>query len=146
FSKIRRFLHLVECKVGADNLVTIFNDASLIETTVKSICVLDGDKSVNINRCLLKLPGVVSPEVICFKYIEELNANDDKSFWADRTIIDLGYTKTKYLSDIRFDITSIETKIEGVKKITGTAKGMARQLNKDVFEKHREFFELVFRH
>ncbi|TYL42367.1 ATP-dependent endonuclease [Dickeya sp. ws52] len=145
FSKIRRFFHLVECKVGADNLVSIFSDNSLLDTTLKSICVLDGDKKLDIKRCTIKLPGGKSPEVICFEHAEYLYQSDDRDFWRDNTIRGLGYTKTKFLSDIREDISSIEEKIKQVKEITGTSKGVARDLNKKQFEKHREFFELVFR-
>lgn len=145
FSKIRRFFHLVECKVGADNLVSIFSDSSLLDTTIKSICVLDGDKKLDINRCTIKLPGDKSPEVICFEHAEHLYQSDDRGFWRDATIRELGYTKTKFLSDIREDISSIEEKVKLVKEITGSSKGVARDLNKKRFEKHREFFELVFR-
>lgn len=145
FSKIRRFFHLVECKVGADNLVSIFSDSSLLDTTIKSICVLDGDKKLDINRCTIKLPGDKSPEVICFEHAEHLYQSDDRGFWRDATIRELGYTKTKFLSDIREDISSIEEKVKLVKEITGSGKGVARDLNKKRFEKHREFFELVFR-
>ncbi|UCZ80434.1 AAA family ATPase [Pectobacterium carotovorum] len=145
FSKIRRFFHLVECKVGADNLVSIFSDNSLLDTTIKSICVLDGDKKLDINRCTIKLPGDKSPEVICFEHAEHLYQSDDRDFWRDATIRGLGYTKTKFLSDIREDISSIEEKVRQVKEITGSSKGVARDLNKKRFEKHREFFDLVFR-
>lgn len=145
FSKIRRFFHLVECKVGADNLVSIFNDNSLLDTTLKSICVLDGDKKTNLTRCTIKLPGDKSPEVICFEHAEHLYISDDRNFWHDNTIRSLGYTKTKFLSDIRGDISSIEEKIQQVKEITGSSKGVARELNKKRFEKHQEFFDLVFR-
>ncbi|MBN3131604.1 AAA family ATPase [Pectobacterium brasiliense] len=145
FSKIRRFFHLVECKVGADNLVSIFSDNSLLDTTIKSICVLDGDKKLDINRCTIKLPGDKSPEVICFEHAEHLYQSDDRDFWRDATIRGLGYTKTKFLSDIREDISSIEEKVRQVKEITGSSKGVARDLNKKRFEKHLEFFDLVFR-
>ncbi|UYP72862.1 hypothetical protein [Pantoea dispersa] len=117
----------------------------MLDTTLKSICVLDGDKKPDISRCTIKLPGEKSPEVICFEHAEHLYESDDRDFWRDNTIRSLGYTKTKFLSDIREDITSIEEKVRQVKEITGTGKGVARDLNKKRFEKHREFFDLVFR-
>ncbi|MEI7184927.1 AAA family ATPase [Pectobacterium carotovorum] len=146
FNLVRRFFHLVPSKIGADNLATIFKDPYLLETSLKSICILDGDKLNSLERCTMKLPGKESPEVMFFKYIEEIFAKNDASFWRNKNITNQGYTKQKYLSDIRPDILVISEKIEDFKIKTGTTKGIERDLNKSAFNKHINFFRLVILH
>lgn len=145
FSMVRRFFHLVPCKIGADNLSTIFNDPYLLETTLKSICILDGDKQSDISKCTIALPGKESPEQLFFKYIEQLNS-ENNDFWKNRNIIRLGYTKHKYLHDIKPDIDSIQIAISEKKDSGSSSKGIERQLNKKIFNKHINFFRLVMSH
>ncbi|WP_447882717.1 ATP-dependent nuclease [Serratia fonticola] len=146
FALVNRFFHLVPCKIGSENLVTIFKDEHLSETSLKSICILDGDKNNDLSCCIITLPGKESPESMFFKYIEELNLNNDPSFWRNKNITSQGYTKQKYLSDIRPDILDIEQRTVDSKKQHGTAKGIVRSENKKVFNKHSAFFRIVIRH
>jgi len=146
FNLVRRFFHLVPSKIGADNLATIFKDPYLLETSLKSICILDGDKSNALDRCTMKLPGKESPEAMYFNYIENICSKNDPSFWRNKNIREQGYTKQKYLSDIRPDILGIKEKIEEYKQKNGTAKGIERELNKTVFNKHLNFFRFVILH
>ncbi|MDC9622410.1 AAA family ATPase [Xenorhabdus sp. XENO-7] len=146
FALVRRFFHLIPCKIGADNLVTIFKDPYLLETSLKSICILDGDKNSNLNKCTITLPGKESPENMFFKYIEWLDLNNEATFWKNKNIIGQGYTKQKYLSDIKSDISEIKEKIEELKKQNGSLKGVERDMNKKIFNKHSVFFSLVIRH
>ncbi|AUJ83190.1 AAA family ATPase [Enterobacter cancerogenus] len=146
FNLVRRFFHLVPSKIGADNLATIFKDPYLLETSLKSICILDGDKSNSLERCTMKLPGKESPEVMFFKYIEQIYTKNDTSFWRNKNITKQGYTKQKFLSDIRPDILAINAKIEEFKAKNGTTKGIERELNKTIFNKHINLFRLVILH
>lgn len=148
FLNISHFFHLIKCKIGSDNLTTIFDDPCLKETTLRSICILDGDKngSVDISKCITKLPGDGSPEQLYFEYIEKLYHDDDNSFWRNKNIIRLGYTKNKYVNDIRKDIISIQNEIQEIKSKGHSVKGVERAKNKKVFNHHLEFFRLVILH
>lgn len=145
FALIRSFFHLVQCKIGADNLSTIFNDPYLLDTSLKSICILDGDHKGDLAKCTLKLPGEYSPEKMFFDYSSDLYENHP-DFWGDSDIISLGYTKDMYLYNIKPDIEKIDQKIEEKKSNKEKTKGLTRQLNKEVFQKHIEFFRLVILH
>jgi len=141
-----RFFHLVPCKIGADNLATIFSDPFLLETSLKSICILDGDKKSDISRCTIKLPGKESPENMFFNYIEHLYNTKDRSFWRNTQITGQGYTIQKYVSDIRNDILDVVIKLNEAKAIGKSTKGIERENNKKIFNKHINFFTLVIMH
>lgn len=145
FAAIKHFFHLVPCKIGADNLNTIFSDQYLC-TFLKSICILDGDHKSDLNRCIMTLPGNNSPEKLLFNYIKKIYDNDDSSFWKNSLITSTGYTKYKYTHDIKLDIESIDEKLKEIKEKFGTTKGKERELNKSIFNKYRKFWELVIRH
>jgi len=153
FSVVRNFFHLVPCRVGSENLLTIFGDEYLLETTIKSICILDGDKTnVNskdfraLNRCITKLPGDLSPEFMFLDFVEDLFENDTRDFWNDGELRHRGYGKLKYADDIRPDILKIEEEKRRIKAVKGTSKGVGRKESKEVFKKHVEFFTLVMRY
>ena len=69
FTIIKHFFHLVPCKIGADNLNTIFSDQYLC-TFLKSICILDGDHKSDLSRCIMTLLGNSFPEKLLFNYIK----------------------------------------------------------------------------
>ncbi|MBC8945196.1 ATP-dependent nuclease [Xenorhabdus indica] len=146
FALVRRFFHLIPCKIGADNLLTIFSDPYLLETSLKSICILDGDKKADLNKCTITLPGNESPEKMFFDYIEYIYLTNDTTFWKNRYIMNQGYTKQKYLDDIRHDILNIKKELDELTKEKKSSKGKERNLNKAVFNKHPAFFRLVIRH
>ncbi len=68
FSQIRRFFHFVEANIGATNLQAIFNDSYLLKTTMKYICILDGDQNPDLNKYTITLPGGDSPQKIVMSY------------------------------------------------------------------------------
>ena len=68
FSQIRRFFYFVEANIGATNLQAIFNDSCLLKTTMKYICILDGDQNRDLNKYTITLPGGDSPEKIVMSY------------------------------------------------------------------------------
>ncbi|WP_446905661.1 ATP-dependent nuclease [Citrobacter portucalensis] len=146
FRLASRFFHFVPCKIGADNLATIFKDPYLLETSLKSICILDGDKKNELERCTMTLPGNESPENMFFNYIEYLYSTNDATFWRNKNIYGQGYTKQKYVNDIRPEILSIKDKVEESKRLNGTSKGIERELNKTIFNRHSSFFRLVILH
>lgn len=147
FSKVRNFFHFVNSNIGASNLLSIFNDDNLLKSTMRSICLLDGDQKSkkDYNKCVLALPGTDSPEEFIMNYSKKLFDEDD-SFWTEDTILHLNYGKVYYRDNILPDIEGIAQKIEQMKSEYKSCKGVKREENKNVFNKHKRFFELIFKH
>lgn len=145
FSMIRRFLHLVNTNIGADNLKNIFTDSYLLNSTMKSICILDGDQRSDYTNYIITLPGGNSPEKMIMEYSIMLYDNDDP-FWTDATILELGYGKINYRDNIRPDIDNITDTLNSLRNSGESTHGKERFMNKRVFEKHQRFFELLFKH
>ena len=93
FRSVSSLFHKVLTNISAENLTGIFTDGKLLHTTMRSICILDGDHSSDITNFIVALPGKAAPEAVLLNYAEKLYDADD-SFWRDRTIVDKGYTKT----------------------------------------------------
>ncbi|MDR2590842.1 MAG: ATP-binding protein [Oscillospiraceae bacterium] len=144
FATVRSFFHLVEASLGADNLKGIFNDRNLLRTTMRSICILDGDRHSqrDLSRYTITLPGECSPEVLAMQHSKNMFYADDV-FWTHQDIMDLGYIKTKYRDDILPDILNISETLNQKIAVGESIKGVERELNKNVFDKHKQFFELV---
>lgn len=81
--------HKVLTNISAENLTGIFTDGKLLHTTMRSICILDGDHSSDITNFIVALPGKAAPEAVLLNYAEKLYDADD-SFWRDRTMVDDG--------------------------------------------------------
>lgn len=146
FNQVKSFFHLVNCKIGADNLKTIFNDEVLLKSTTQLICILDGDKTSDLKKNIVKLPGTVSPEKLIFEYtISLFNATTD-SFFSDQFIISQGYNKAYFRDNIKPDIDKIESELQSLKSQEKTTKGISRTMSKDIFNKHCSFFKLAFKH
>ncbi|EHA9229060.1 AAA family ATPase, partial [Salmonella enterica subsp. enterica serovar Glostrup] len=109
---VENSLHLVDCSIGADNLKTIFSDPHLKETSLKSICVLDGDHNPDLHKGIISLPGQKAPEQLIFEHCEKTYNDDDSSFWENEDIINNGFSKELYLTIIRPKLLSIEEKIQ----------------------------------
>ncbi|MEN2775576.1 AAA family ATPase [Acetivibrio clariflavus] len=147
FAKIRNRFYFVNANIGAENLINIFEDTYLLKSTMQAICILDGDKrsKKDLDKHIIVLPGGESPEKLIMHYSIQLYDNDD-NFWTDETILNLGYIKINYRDNILPDINSIDEKIEELKAQNKSTKGVERELRKDVFNKHKLFFELLFKH
>ena len=147
FTRIRRFWYLVDAKLGSENLKSIFNNTYLIKSTLRSICILDGDqkRSHNLENHIIVLPSNLSPEKLIMDYSIQLYEADDP-FWRNDIILDLNYTKMSYLDNIKPDIDSIANKIQELRENSQSTKGVERELRKTIFGKHQRFFELLFKH
>ncbi|MEB5983900.1 ATP-binding protein [Klebsiella pneumoniae] len=142
---VENYLHLVQCSIGADNLKTIFADPHLKETSLKSICVLDGDHGPDIKKGIISLPGNMPPEQLIFEHCEKTFNSDDATFWENEDILNNGFTKELYLSNIRPKIFAIEEAIKQKIANGDSTSGVRRALNKDLFNTHLEFFRMIFR-
>lgn len=146
FSQVRSLFHFVEANISGDALVNIFSDDKLLRSTMRSICIVDGDKKAQhkLENYTIALPGDKSPEELIFEYANELYLQDD-AFWLDSTIISLGFTKVYFRDNVLVDINKIEEKIKELKSNKESTKGVKRDSNKKVFNKYRRFFEIVMR-
>ncbi|HBX7138038.1 TPA: AAA family ATPase, partial [Klebsiella pneumoniae] len=145
FAIVENYFHLVECSIGADNLKTIFSDPHLMETSLKSICVLDGDHGPDLRKGIISLPGSKSPEDLIFEHCEKIFNDDDASFWENTDIIDNGFTKDYYIVAIQPKIKSIEQKLQQKRDNGESTAGLKRALNKSVFNSHIDFFKMITR-
>jgi AAA15 family ATPase/GTPase len=146
FKKVRSLFHFVEANVSGDALKSIFKDNQLTRSTMRSICILDGDKrnDADLQYFMTALPGTESPEKMMFDYAIELFENDN-DFWMEQTILDLGYTRVNFRDEIKPDIDAIYEKVKKLKDEGKSTKGVIRQENKDTFNRHGRFFELIMR-
>ena len=145
FRNANRFFHLVHTNIGAENLIGIFTDSKLLRTTIRSICILDGDHNSDISNCIISLPGKKAPEQLLLDYVERL-LNDDDQFWTNRTIVDKGYSKIYYIERIQTRVKSFKEDMERRRNEGESTKGKTREFNKELFNEYQAFFELVFKH
>ena len=144
FSKVRRFFHCVEANIGAENLCSIFSDSYLLKSTMKYICVLDGDQRINLDHYTITLPGGASPEKVIMDYAICLYDNDSP-FWTAPTILELAYGKVYFRDNIKPDIDNISEKLRELRDSGKKTHGVERELRKKTFLKHQRFFELLFK-
>ena len=148
FCRVNRFFHKVKVCLSADSLRDIFKDSKLLNITMKSICVLDGDKDSDISHYITSLPGKncnipsnkMSPEMLLIEYADYLYKIDD-SFWLDRTIIDKGFGKRYYLERIKSKNDEYKAAVE-----RGEENTKPRVFNKKLFNENKDFFTLLFKH
>ncbi|MDL2250415.1 AAA family ATPase [Lachnospiraceae bacterium OttesenSCG-928-J05] len=145
FTKVRGLFHLVNANVSSSALTSIFSDDKLLRSTMRSICILDGDMDVqkNISCYTICLPGGKSPEELIFEYSKELFEREEDEFWNDSTIEDLGFSKINYRDNILQDIERIQEKIDKYEEEGKSTKGVRRTENKKVYNKHLRFFDMV---
>ena len=145
FSSVQRYFHFVHTNISAENLTGIFSDSKLLRTTMKSICILDGDHKSDLTNCIIALPGKDSPEEFLLKYAKTLYDTDDE-FWLARVVVDKNYGKFYYIDNIVTPVNEFNAKYQKCKDSGQSTKGMTREFNKDLFNKNKVFFELLFKH
>lgn len=146
FSKVSNFFHLVSASIGSNELKNIFNDGQLLRSTIRSICILDGDQHshVNLRNHIMVFPGSVSPEVLAFEYAKKLFA-ENSSFWESEVVVSMGCGKIWYREHIAKEIDEIEAEYLR-RQEASESKGYRREANKKLFEKYKYFMVLLFKH
>ena len=145
FPNARRFFHMVDTNISAENLRGIFTDGKLLRTTMRSICILDGDHNTEITNCIITLPGHAAPEKVLFDYGNKLLEEDDP-FWVENTVVSRGYSKSYYINKVRNRIEEFENNLQQKHENGDSAKGMRREFNKELFKSNKGFFEMLFKH
>lgn len=146
FKGVRRFFHFVNVNLGADNLTNIFSDLKILRTTMKAICILDGDHNTDLSKNIISLPGKnnasngegLSPEKLLIDYANIL-MNKDDDFWIDDSVINIGYSKTVY-------IEKVEAPYKKFLEQKNEKKVKEREYVKKIFNDNLRFFQLLFKH
>lgn len=139
FAKIRFYFHFVDINLGADSLRDLFKDRFLNKTTLKSICILDGDKNdenKNKGGRVLSLPEEGTPEQIVFNHLIAMT-NDPVltgDFWKQHQVEMEGYS-ISWLQNINL-----------IDKVNSLLGNYERKGAKKLFNEHQDFFVLIFRH
>ena len=141
FNKVKDIFYIPEINISCTELVKLFSD-KVIESMESSICILDGDCSVNeslknkIKRenHLMCFPGDLPLEELLFKYSEELFEDRSTKFWGNQILKDEGITKRNYQTTIQREIRNRDIENEA-KKI--------RNQNKEIFKNYYKFFDLL---
>lgn len=142
FSRVRSRFHLVDGDIGADNLKSLFKDPYLQQSTMSSICILDGDKGSSLQYNIVKLPGRKSPEEWLIEYARELDSRDD-DFWCDNAILSRGYTKRTFRSKIDKRFKNIDEEIAAAQEAGERTHSVKRRKYKGAFNAYRDFFRFV---
>lgn len=146
FETIREKLHFVDARIGCDSLKTIFADNYIAETNMRSLCIVDGDATLEKgkHKSIIKLPGNASPENLLFEYLKDI-CNVDKNsssecdkhlidFWMFKPAIDEAYTIKYVETNILIDVLNAEE----------DRSEKNRSYNKKIFKRHKKFFTILF--
>ena len=145
FRGVEKFFHFVYANIGAEVLSSIFTDSKLTRITMRSLCVLDGDHSSDMTNCILALPGGNCPEKVLLSYAQELYDSND-SFWTQTAIINKGFSKMYYLSNIKNVVEAFNNEYDRDKANGISTKGRKREFYKKLFNDNKTFFEYLYKH
>lgn len=145
FSGVRSLFHLVDANISSDSLCNIFKDSNLLRSTMRSICILDGDKNPDYNNYIITLPGNKSPEEVVFDQCKKIYEDSNNEFWSNTDIQLMGYTKIYYRDNIKPEIERISIKIKELKEAEKSTKGIKREENKRLFRNYEQFFTFIIK-
>ncbi|WP_300348474.1 AAA family ATPase [Clostridium sp.] len=145
FFGVKNLFHLVNANISSDSLCNIFKDSNLLRSTMRSICILDGDRGPDYTNYIIALPGNKAPEEVVFNQCKKIYEDSNNEFWYNPNIQGMGYTKVYYRDNIKPEIEQISTKIEEFKNAGKSTKGIRREENKKLFRKYEQFFTLVIK-
>lgn len=134
FKDFGRNVHFVDAAIGAEQLEKLFKDRMIRQSSMASICVLDGDHNSNLSNNIVALPGGKSPEWIAFDYACELAKDGLNPFWDDQAVESEGYTYELFAKDIEPSIDAFRA-----------SEKSERAAVKGFFNKHFVFFRYVLK-
>ena len=156
FRDVRRFFTIPDINLGSDQLYGLFSDEKLIRAHVGAFCILDGDRSPNIENCIMTLPGKnagehtsnLSPEDLLLNYAARLERNDNP-FWKDKDVLDKNFGKRWYKETIGVKVQEFEEQNKPTEgednNVKNQRKQRRREFNKQLFNDHELFFEYLFK-
>lgn len=144
FARVQSYFHLVDASIGAEPLSSIFKDKMLLRSTLRSICILDGDAKPDIHNCIMTLPGGKCPEAFMIAYARKIY-DEQSAFWTSTPVTDLNYTPQWCINDFLKEADEIETHIQKLKDEGARTHGLRREKRKEFFNKNEEFMLLLMR-
>ncbi|WP_416407200.1 AAA family ATPase [Agrobacterium rosae] len=143
FAAAKDLLHLVNANIGADNLQNLFRDLKMNRSTMRAICILDGDQEKDLTHHIIALPGGQPPDRMFSEFLRSMmNDGSARAFWHE--VLPLGYSKLT-ADDVLKDFDAIDVTINERKQLGQPTKGFRRELSKDHFNKHRPFYDLIIK-
>lgn len=144
FPKARTYLHEVNACLGSDVLIALFKDKKLNQSTMKSICILDGDQKKDLSNHIITLPGKKNPEKLLCDYAKKLHSGSEyRNFWSDMSRIGYSRSKAKEVIDA---INKIEETYHEMKSAQKSTKGFLREEFKDHFNEYEIFYRKIIAH
>ncbi|WP_151611093.1 hypothetical protein [Sinorhizobium alkalisoli] len=141
FASAKNLLHFVEANIGSDALTSLFRDLKMNQSSMRSICILDGDQMSDPKHHIIALPGGSPPDRMFSIFLRELMTGEaHNAFWHE--VQAFGYSKLT-ASDVLKDFDSIAEKIAEEKSAGRSTHGLQRILSKAHFKEHRAFYDLV---
>ena len=134
FKDLKSNIHLVDSAVGAEQLEKLFKDPMIRQSSMASICILDGDHGSNLSNNTVALPGCKPPEWVAFDYACQLALDGSDSFWNDSAVESEGFTYEWFSR-------SVKPSIESLKKFDSSE----RKAVKELFNKYLIFFRYVLK-
>jgi len=143
FAPAKNLLHFVKANIGADSLKSLFGDLKMNQSSMRAICILDGDQQNDMHKHIIALPGDAPPDRMFADYVRDLMQGDThRAFWHEAQ--HYGYSKA-IASDILKDFDSIAVQVAEKKAFKGSAHGVQRVLSKEHFNKHRDFYDIAIK-
>ena len=134
FSRADRRLHLIDANFGSDELRKLFKDPVVRQSTMSSICLLDGDQNPDAKNHIMVLPGKLSPEWVAFNHARALASDGMNAFWRNQTVLDEGISYHHFVRYVQPKINSMDADPKS-----------HREDAKKLFRHNRRFFELVLK-
>ncbi len=143
FASAKNLLHFVEANIGSDALTSLFRDLKMNQSSMRSICILDGDQTSDLKHHIIALPGGSPPDRMFSIFLRELMTGEaHNAFWHE--VQAFGYSKLT-ANDVLKDFDSIAEKIAAEKSAGRSTHGLQRTLSKAHFKEHRAFYDLVIK-
>ena len=136
-SHLKSHFHLVEAKIGANHIKSIFADKALPLSQI-AFAVLDGDKGADLSKNLLSLPGGAAPEKVLVNYATSI-IEDQGGFWDTSVARTNGFTRAYFVDRVKNKWDSVEQKIEEARSKLETTTGIRREHAKKIWSEFREF-------
>lgn len=149
FRNVSNYFHFVDCKIGSENLKSMFQDKILINDLIKAVCILDGDAQSNMNNNIITLPGNKNPEQLLLDYLGTVYSSSlskYKVFWNPQNSLTRkhGYQKSVVKEQILDEYDSVKNELKSAKDAGESTKGILRDKMKKLFNNHEIFFnELI---
>jgi hypothetical protein len=143
FVAARNLLHFVDANIGAKSLRGLFCDRKMDQSSMRSICILDGDEKPDLGHHIISLPGGQAPDRMFAEFLRKLMEDEAYvGFWNE--VQHKGFSKLT-AEDVLKDFDSIAAKISTEKASDNSTHGMQRELSKKHFNAYRDFYDLVIR-